>query len=277
MSTFPSRLYSKSGCPLTKKQFARAAKISMPTGEGLSENLIEIVFNLFDKAGKIDLTWPDLTWPDLTWPDLTDWEWTTSLAERRKEMAVCNHIHFFSPPGDDCLSYEEFFVVMKNRLRRQVRRSIKPTGWDAFKNCVKDEIKIAQVRSQVWWKNKPQYWRGNLCIKRDQFYLSRLCTNPRSTVINQFTYLPHIETIFLHGSRGIVSNFLYIKLKTHREYIKQNLKFQSVLQSVCACACLGFGVTKYPLESLFIVIFPVLVKDLFRVRFSYLSSFETWK
>ena len=48
----------------------------------------------------------------------------------------------FDKAGDNKLSYEEFFVVLKNRLHRQVRRSMKPHGWEAFKTCLKDEIRI---------------------------------------------------------------------------------------------------------------------------------------
>ena len=48
----------------------------------------------------------------------------------------------FDKAGDNKLSYEEFFVVLKNRLHRQVRRSMRPAGWEAFKTCLRDEIKI---------------------------------------------------------------------------------------------------------------------------------------
>ena len=56
---------------MNKLQFTRAAKISSG-GNEISENLVDVIFALFDRA------------------------------------------------GDNCLSYEEFFVVIKNRLRRQV-------------------------------------------------------------------------------------------------------------------------------------------------------------
>ena len=56
---------------MNKQQFTRAAKISSG-GNEISENLVDVIFALFDRA------------------------------------------------GDNCLSYEEFFVVIKNRLRRQV-------------------------------------------------------------------------------------------------------------------------------------------------------------
>ena len=46
------RLYSQAGSPLSKKEFARAAKISMNNGEELSANVIDVVFALFDRAGK---------------------------------------------------------------------------------------------------------------------------------------------------------------------------------------------------------------------------------
>ena len=69
-----SRLYPHAGHSLNKQQFTRAAKISCAGGGGneISENLVDVIFALFDRA------------------------------------------------GDNCLSYEEFFVVIKNRLRRQV-------------------------------------------------------------------------------------------------------------------------------------------------------------
>lgn len=86
------KLYPHAGHSLNKQQFARAAKISLG-GREISDNMIDIIFALFDKA------------------------------------------------GDNCLSYEEFFVVMKNRLRRQIRRSLRRTGWDAFRICVKDEMR----------------------------------------------------------------------------------------------------------------------------------------
>ena len=66
------RLYPHAGHSLNKQQFTRAAKISSG-GNEISENLVDVIFALFDRA------------------------------------------------GDNCLSYEEFFVVIKNRLRRQVR------------------------------------------------------------------------------------------------------------------------------------------------------------
>ncbi len=87
------KLYPHAGHSLNKQQFARAAKISLGGGREVSDNMIDIIFALFDKA------------------------------------------------GDNCLSYEEFFVVMRNRLRRQVRRSLRRTGWEAFKYCVRDEMR----------------------------------------------------------------------------------------------------------------------------------------
>ena len=46
--------------------------------------------------------------------------------------------------GDDCLSYEEFFVVVKNRMKRQVRKSFKRQGWESFKACFREEMRGAQ-------------------------------------------------------------------------------------------------------------------------------------
>ena len=62
---------------LNKQQLTRGAKISSG-GNEISENLVDVIFALFDRA------------------------------------------------GDNCLSYEEFFVVIKNRLRRQVQYKSRP-------------------------------------------------------------------------------------------------------------------------------------------------------
>lgn len=86
------RLYPHAGHSLNKQQFTRAAKISSG-GTEISENMVDVIFALFDRA------------------------------------------------GDNCLSYEEFFVVIKNRLRRQIRRSLRRTGWEAFKGCVREEVR----------------------------------------------------------------------------------------------------------------------------------------
>ncbi|TRY80009.1 hypothetical protein TCAL_08930 [Tigriopus californicus] len=47
----------------------------------------------------------------------------------------------FDQTGEDSLSSEEFFTVIKNRLNRQVRKSFDRTGWNAFKSCLKEEIR----------------------------------------------------------------------------------------------------------------------------------------
>ncbi len=79
--------------PATRKDFARAAKVSL-RGAELSPRVIDVVFAMFDAA------------------------------------------------GDDRISYDEFFVVVRNRLHRQVRRSLaKRSGLEAFKQCVRDDLK----------------------------------------------------------------------------------------------------------------------------------------
>jgi hypothetical protein len=48
---FAYRLYSHAGHSLSKKEFARAAKISL-NGQELSEGVIDVIFALFDEAGE---------------------------------------------------------------------------------------------------------------------------------------------------------------------------------------------------------------------------------
>ena len=85
---------------MNKQQFTRAAKISSG-GNEISENLVDVIFALFDRA------------------------------------------------GDNCLSYEEFFVVIKNRIRRQIRRSLRRTGWEAFKGCVREEVRANRSSAKL--------------------------------------------------------------------------------------------------------------------------------
>ncbi|KAL1131626.1 hypothetical protein AAG570_011240 [Ranatra chinensis] len=47
----------------------------------------------------------------------------------------------FDEDGDGQLSYREFIAIMKDRLHRGFKVSTKIEGWDAFKKCVKQEIK----------------------------------------------------------------------------------------------------------------------------------------
>ncbi len=97
------RLYPKAGRSMSKREFSRAAKLSLG-GSELTDNLVDIVFALFDRA------------------------------------------------GDGCLSHDEFFAVLRNRLRRQIRRSLKRRGWGEFRKCLRDEIRRApdnQIRLDV--------------------------------------------------------------------------------------------------------------------------------
>ncbi|XP_014255724.1 calcium uptake protein 3, mitochondrial, partial [Cimex lectularius] len=47
----------------------------------------------------------------------------------------------FDEDGDGQLSYREFIAIMKDRLHRGFKLNTKSEGWDAFKVCLKQEIK----------------------------------------------------------------------------------------------------------------------------------------
>ncbi|KAB0801321.1 hypothetical protein PPYR_05675 [Photinus pyralis] len=47
----------------------------------------------------------------------------------------------FDEDGDGLLSYREFIAIMKDRLHRGFRSYAKNEGWDAFRNCLKQEMK----------------------------------------------------------------------------------------------------------------------------------------
>ncbi|KAK0161751.1 hypothetical protein PV327_008167 [Microctonus hyperodae] len=47
----------------------------------------------------------------------------------------------FDVDGDGQLSYKEFIAIMKDRLHRGFKPQSKNEGWDAFKFCVKQEMK----------------------------------------------------------------------------------------------------------------------------------------
>ncbi|KAF2884607.1 hypothetical protein ILUMI_21571 [Ignelater luminosus] len=47
----------------------------------------------------------------------------------------------FDRDGDGLLSYSEFIAIMKDRLHRGFKSFAKNEGWDAFKNCIKQEMK----------------------------------------------------------------------------------------------------------------------------------------
>ncbi len=88
---------------MTKREFSRAAKLSLG-GSELSDNLVSLLFALFDRA------------------------------------------------GDGRLSHDEFFAVLRNRLRRQISRSLRRSGWGAFRQCLREQIRRAadsQIRMDV--------------------------------------------------------------------------------------------------------------------------------
>ncbi|KAL5274397.1 MICU3 family protein [Megaselia abdita] len=47
----------------------------------------------------------------------------------------------FDEDGDGLLSYKEFIAIMRDRLHRGFKSVAKSEGWDAFKHCVKQEMK----------------------------------------------------------------------------------------------------------------------------------------
>ncbi|KAG5881910.1 hypothetical protein JTB14_007107 [Gonioctena quinquepunctata] len=53
------------------------------------------------------------------------------------------HIVFaiFDDDGDGLLSYREFIAIMKDRLHRGFKSYAKNEGWEAFKTCIKQEMK----------------------------------------------------------------------------------------------------------------------------------------
>jgi Ca2+-binding EF-hand superfamily protein len=47
----------------------------------------------------------------------------------------------FDVDGDGLLSYREFIAIMKDRLHRGFKSYAKNEGWEAFKTCIKQEMK----------------------------------------------------------------------------------------------------------------------------------------
>ncbi|XP_055636429.1 calcium uptake protein 3, mitochondrial [Toxorhynchites rutilus septentrionalis] len=47
----------------------------------------------------------------------------------------------FDEDGDGLLSYKEFIAIMKDRLHRGFKSNVKSEGWEAFKHCLKQEMK----------------------------------------------------------------------------------------------------------------------------------------
>ncbi|XP_050545188.1 calcium uptake protein 3, mitochondrial isoform X3 [Daktulosphaira vitifoliae] len=58
------------------------------------------------------------------------------------EHLVDTVFSIFDEDGDGHLSYREFIAIMRDRLNRGFKSSTKNEGWDAFKVCLKNEIKI---------------------------------------------------------------------------------------------------------------------------------------
>ncbi|CAB3228101.1 unnamed protein product [Arctia plantaginis] len=57
------------------------------------------------------------------------------------EHLVSTVFAIFDEDGDGLLSYKEFIAIMKDRLHRGFKSSAKNEGWEAFKSCVKQEMK----------------------------------------------------------------------------------------------------------------------------------------
>jgi len=57
------------------------------------------------------------------------------------DHVVSTVFQIFDDDGDGQLSYREFIAIMKDRLHRGFKSYTKNEGWDAFKGCVKQEMK----------------------------------------------------------------------------------------------------------------------------------------
>ncbi|XP_068619503.1 calcium uptake protein 3, mitochondrial isoform X2 [Battus philenor] len=65
----------------------------------------------------------------------------TGIAQ--SEHLVSTVFAIFDADGDGLLSYKEFIAIMKDRLHRGFKSYAKNEGWEAFKTCVKQEMKSA--------------------------------------------------------------------------------------------------------------------------------------
>ncbi|KAF2362184.1 EF-hand domain [Trinorchestia longiramus] len=54
---------------------------------------------------------------------------------------VATVYNIFDDDGDGQLSYKEFIAIMKDRLHRGFKHNSRSEGWEAFKHCVKAEMK----------------------------------------------------------------------------------------------------------------------------------------
>ncbi|XP_013147370.1 PREDICTED: calcium uptake protein 3, mitochondrial isoform X3 [Papilio polytes] len=61
----------------------------------------------------------------------------------QSEHLVRTVFAIFDADGDGLLSYKEFIAIMKDRLHRGFKSYAKNEGWEAFKTCVKQEMKSA--------------------------------------------------------------------------------------------------------------------------------------
>ncbi|CAH2985856.1 unnamed protein product [Chilo suppressalis] len=61
----------------------------------------------------------------------------------QSEHLVTTVFAIFDADGDGLLSYKEFIAIMKDRLHRGFKSYAKNEGWEAFKSCVKQEMKSA--------------------------------------------------------------------------------------------------------------------------------------
>lgn len=61
----------------------------------------------------------------------------------QSEHLVSTVFAIFDADGDGLLSYKEFIAIMKDRLHRGFKSTAKNEGWEAFKSCVKQEMKSA--------------------------------------------------------------------------------------------------------------------------------------
>ncbi|XP_063616217.1 calcium uptake protein 3, mitochondrial isoform X3 [Cydia splendana] len=59
----------------------------------------------------------------------------------QSEHLVTTVFAIFDADGDGLLSYKEFIAIMKDRLHRGFKSYAKNEGWEAFKSCVKQEMK----------------------------------------------------------------------------------------------------------------------------------------
>ncbi|XP_018024197.1 calcium uptake protein 3, mitochondrial [Hyalella azteca] len=57
------------------------------------------------------------------------------------EHIVSTVYNIFDDDGDGALSYKEFIAIMKDRLHRGFKHNLRSEGWEAFRHCVKAEMK----------------------------------------------------------------------------------------------------------------------------------------